>query len=894
MTPSLSIPPLADFERFRLDNGLEVLLHRDESVPLAAVNLWYHVGSKDEPPTCTGLAHLLEHLMFEGSAKRNGDFFAPIEEAGGAVNGSTSQDRTNYYELVPSNYLEAVLELEADRMAHLAPALTDEKLEVQRRVVMNERRQRVENQPYGRAAEALAECAFPAGHPYSWPVIGSMAHLERLSLADVKDFCARYYRPANAALVVAGSFDPALARRWIERQFGAIAPGRRAALPDAPPVGLEREVRQRLEDRVALVRLDLAWPGAPRHSADEPALDYLAEILGGRSKDSRLKRRLVHERRLATSVVAYHAGYRLAGLFGIRAYGLRNVAARQLEPLIDEELARLRHEPPSADEMLRARNEFFNHLVARMETVLGIADALNQLYFYSGDATAEAFRTELARYARVTADDVQRAAREYLGPARAVVEVHPAGDDNRSPGNRPAASVSKADERDGRHAPMRLAASGPEPRCRFPLVDRLTLANGMRLAVVRRTKMPLVQCLAVIDAGSVCDPTEKAGLARLTADMLDEGTTERDALAIARQLDQLGTRLSISVGHESMTIGLRTLRPSIDPSFAILGEIVRRPRFAESDCERTKRQLLAELAHLQQQPAYVADCTAQASVFGTAHPYGRPSNGDLETVTAIGPADLTDFHRRRFRPDRFTLVAAGDMTLDELARLAERHFGDWESLTTPADPIVPLASPQPAARLVRVERPGSAQAVIRIAVPAVPRKSPAYFPLLLLNTVLGGQFSSRLNRNLREQKGCTYGARSELALRRRAGTMVLAADVDGGSVGLAVRDCLDELARIKADRPVTDAELDAAKSYLCRRFPSRFETVGQIVVQMAQLAVYDLADDFYETYQASVANVELREVEAAVRLHLATASAQVVVLGDSQDLATVDDRAILV
>jgi predicted Zn-dependent peptidase len=413
----------------------------------------------------------------------------------------------------------------------------------------------------------------------------------------------------------------------------------------------------------------------------------------------------------------------------------------------------------------------------------------------------------------------------------------------------------------------------------------------MRLAVVRRTKMPLVQWMAVIDAGGVYDPSDKVGLARLTADMLDEGTTVRDALAIARRLDLLGTRLSITAGHESTTVGMRTLRPSVDASFALLTEIVRSPRFAATDFDRAKGQLLAELAHLRQQPAYVADCAAEAAVFGPDHPYGRPSNGDLETVGAIEAADLAVFHDRYYRPERIALLAVGDVTLDEAARLVESHFGDWRSsafVNEPA-PVPYVLSSAP--RLVRIERAGSAQTVIRIALSAVPRKSPAYFPLLVLNTVLGGQFSSRLNRQLREQKGCTYGARSELLLRRQAGTLILAADVDGGAAGPAVRECLAELAGITADRPVTEEELDAAKSYLCRRFPARFETVGQIVVQLAQLAVYELPDDFYQEYQSSVANVELRDIDAAVRRHLATDAVQVVVLGDPHDLGAVDDYA---
>ncbi|MGL5094409.1 MAG: M16 family metallopeptidase, partial [Planctomycetia bacterium] len=396
-------------ESFRLSNGLRVFLLEDHAVPVVAVNVWYHCGSKDDDPACTGLAHLFEHLMFEGSARYDAEYFKPLQEAGGSVNGSTSNDRTNYYEVVPSHFLELALWMEADRMGGLLPVLSQAKLDNQRAVVQNERRQRVDNQPYGRVSELMGTMLYPDGHPYSWPIIGRMEHLDAASLDDVRGFFQAFYHPDNASLAVVGAFDRVEAVQWIEQYFGAIAPGK--PRPPLDVAGHRRQAppapcRQDLEEAVALPRVDYAWRAAPRFHADEPALDFASMILGGRTKDSRFKRRLVYREKLASTVDCYHYGQQLSGVFGIRAYALPGVSLDAVEDSIRAEFRRFAAEPPTPDEMQRVRNSLHNQAYSRMETVLGRADALNHYLFSTGAATANSFLDELDAYERVTPADV--------------------------------------------------------------------------------------------------------------------------------------------------------------------------------------------------------------------------------------------------------------------------------------------------------------------------------------------------------------------------------------------------------------------------------------------------------------------------------------------------------
>lgn len=889
----------------RLANGLEVTLHADHSIPIVAVDLWYHVGSKDEDAAHTGLAHLFEHLMFEGSARHDDDYFRPLQEAGGTVNGSTSQDRTNYYEVVPSNFLELALWLEADRMGRLLPVLDQAKLDNQRSVVMNERRQRVDNQPYGRISERIAERLYPAHHPYSWPIIGWMEHLETMTLSDVRAFFQAHYRPDNATIVVAGAIDPAAALGLIERHFGEIpattapAPAGRTP-PTIPRCSLAGEERVEWEEAVGLPRLDLVWPAVARFAPAEPALDFAARILAGRSKDSRLKRRLVIAEPLVQSIGAYHHSQRWAGEFGIRAFGLDDRSLERAEKIVLEEIQALARHGPEPDEMARARHEFHNDFYSRMETVLGKADLINHYRFYQGTVHAESASVELALYDAVTTDQVARAALEYLGAGRVAVLVRPsrvklangAAASSTSPASSTESSPAKKQRR-GTTGPV--PGPGPTPAFRLPIIERAKVSSGLSLVVVRLPKVPRVDARYLTAAGSVYDPVDRIGLARLVADVLDEGTLARDGLELARALDRIGSTVGVGSGVESGQVSLRCLQAELAASFVLFAEVIQQPRFAEADFERERGRLRAEIAYRVRQPAYLADEAIDGLIYGPRHPYGRPADGTLDGIEAITSADLATFHRRHFSPAKATLIVVGDTHLDEVVELAERTLGaPWPVDGNAGGAERPLVAWPPeedgaGSWLARVDRAGAAQSVLRFGKRSIARAAPEYFPLLVLNAILGGQFTSRLNLNLREAKGYTYGARSSLSLRRAGGAFIAGADVDSAATRAAAVEFLAEITGPALDRPIRPGELATAKAYLTRRFPAQFETASAIGAHLAQLVIYDLADDYYDRYRDQVEAVSLDDLHAVARTHLGHAGIKVAAVGDPAATADLVD-----
>lgn len=880
-----------DLTSYRLDNGLRVLLHQDHSVPIVAVNVWYHVGSKDESASRTGLAHLFEHLMFEGSANYDAEYFKPLQEAGGTVNGSTSQDRTNYYEVVPSNFLELALWMEADRMGHLLGALTQRKLDNQRSVVENERLQRVENQPYGLVAEELAKALYPSDHPYSWPVIGFMEHLEATDLEDVRSFFRRYYHPGNASIALSGSFDEHQARAWLDKYFGPIARGSDAEKYQqlAPPLLASK--RLDLEDAVALPRLDMVWPTGPRFHPDEPALDFTAAILAGHSKDSRLKRRLIREEKLVTAIGGFHHTMKLAGQFVLRAYGLTDTDMQRVEEIIVEEIERLCVSAPTEQEVQQVRNHYLNEAYSQVETVLGKANTLNHYLFYQGDVSSASIGEELARYEAVTPDDIHRVANKYLRSHRVTAIVRPTGAKKAATQHVESREIESSSKHLATH--QQLPAGGPTPPFSLPLIERSKTSFGLEILLVQRHKLPRIEFQLLHAAGAAREADDELGLARLTAEVLDEATLHRDGLVLARQLDLLGARLEVSSGIETGNAAFRCLRANLEESFALFSEVVLHPRFDPVDFARERQRLAAELAHRAKQPSAIADDAADAAIFGDRHPYGRPSDGTVESIARYAADDLREFYRRHVNLANATIVVVGDICMSELMELLERWWADTDLRTAYQPQPVPPVMPRPG-QVTTIERAGSSQSVVRIGKLSVARSSPDYFPLLLLNTVLGGQFASRLNLNLREEKGYTYGVRSGFYLRKSAGAFVAGSDVQASATADAVREMLREILGPARNRPITADELSYAKAYLCRRFPARFETSGGIAAHLAQLAIYDLPDDFYDRYLTSVQEVTLEMVNDAASRHLDPSGMQVVVVGPPEHLANlqqvVDDE----
>ncbi|HEU4436664.1 MAG TPA: pitrilysin family protein, partial [candidate division Zixibacteria bacterium] len=706
-------------------------------------------GSKNEKPRRTGFAHLFEHMMFQGSEHQPGEFFAPLEKVGGSGNGSTNEDRTNYYENVPSNYLELALWLEADRMAYLLPAMDLKKLDNQRDVVKNERRQGYENEPYGKIEALMPELLYPSGHPYSWPVIGSHEDLTAASLEDVKDFFRTYYTPSNASLCITGDFEPAKAKALVQKYFGGIVPGTAVERLKDWPVSFDGEKRVTVPDRVSLPRLYYVWHTPPFYAPGDAELDLLANILTS-GKTSRLYKSLVYDRQIAQDVTAYQASRQIGSEFRIMVTAKAGVSQEEIERAVDEELAKIRSKGVSSQEFSQAQNNWEAFFVRQLENVGGRSDLLNQYNFFLGDP--DKLSWDMNRYLGTTAAAVKETAQKYLDPNRRLAAWVVPQPDYR-------AEKSTVDF-------SKMPSPAKEPTFTPPKVQKGKLSNGMEVWLAEEHKLPLVQMQVVVKSGWAGDPKGKPGAAALTAALLDEGTRSRSALEISSEAKILGAQLSTSSFFDGSTATLNVLKKNFDGGLDLLADVVQNPVFPAEELERQRQIYLGRIMQESKEPVASAIKAFQKALFGENHPYSQPytGSGTEASVKAIQRDDLVNYYETYYAANNATIVAAGDVTMDELLPKLEKAFGNWEQKEVPAVNIPPGPAIR-GSKVVLVDKPGAAQSVIALARPGVERSSPDYYALQVMNTILGGSFSSRLNQNLRETKGWTYGAGSGFAYR---------------------------------------------------------------------------------------------------------------------------------
>jgi zinc protease len=897
--------PAIRFEKYSLPNGLDVILHEDHSTPIVCVNVWYHVGSKNERRGRTGFAHLFEHMMFQGSEHHDAEFFGPLQEAGGRLNGSTSDDRTNYWELVPSNYLELALWLESDRMGFLLPAMTQEKLDNQRDVVKNERRQSYENRPYGLASETIAAAMYPHDHPYSWPTIGYMSDLTAASREDIAQFFRRFYHPANASLCIAGDFEPNEAKRLVEKYFGPIPAGPTVSkmTPSIPTLTAEKRIV--MQDRVGLPRLYLNWHTVQADAPDDAELDLLASILAG-GKASRLYRTLVLDKQLAQDVSAFQRSGEIAGSFSITATAKPGVKLADLEAAIAQELARIQAEPPTAGELENAVSRYEAQFVVALESVGGfggVADRLNRYNVMNADPGY--MTQDFERYLRAGPRDVQRVARTYLTDKRVALEVVPGPQRSTTPDpiaenvQRAASSGERQERKAADEAlPERstinaqhstafdrrvMPAHGSAPTFSPPALHRARLSNGLELVVAEHHELPIVTFHLLVRAGNAANPPDRLGLANLTAAMLDEGTPTRSANDIADQLAAIGSTLSIRADGDMTRLSMFTLKRQLDRSLEIFGDVLQRPTFPAAELERQRSLALAGLVRLRDQPTVLASLATDAVLYGEAHPYGRPEMGNDTTLRAITRDDIAAFYRSNFVPNQASLIVAGDVTMAEISARLESALSDWKSGSAAGVPFPKPPEPHPTT-ITLVDRPGAAQSVIAVGQIGVQRNSPDYFSLLVMNTIFGGQFSSRLNMNLRENKGYTYGARSSFDWRRQPGPFFASASVETAVTAPALAEFLKEFRDLAGARLVSDKELEFAKASITRGFPAGFESARDIAGRLQDIVEFDLPDNYFSTVIPSVSAVSADDVTRVASRFIDPDHLTVVVVGDRSQI----------
>ena len=858
-------------EKTTLSNGLDVIIHEDHALPLVAVNVWYHVGSKDEEPGRTGFAHLFEHVMFEGSKNHNELFFNPLQKAGGSVNGSTTSDRTNYYENLPSEHLELALWLESDRMGFLLEALDQERLDLQRDVVKNERRQSYENRPYGMAHLLMQPVLYPSPHPYSWPVIGSQEDLDAASLDDIKAFFRSYYSPSNASLAIAGDIDSDAVKELVERYFGSIAPGTVPNRVQQMGSAVSGEVELDLTDKVELPRLYLAYPGPPAFDGEEAALDVLSTILSD-GKSSRLYRSLVYEKQIARDVSVGNYAQEIAGEISIQATASPGHTLNEIQSVIEEELDRVRTEPPSDYEIQRAINRIESHHVRQIEQLGGFggrADQLNYFNTFTGDP--DAINTDIERYRAVTAEAVPVVARKWLGANRVRMTVAPEQSTN--------ASTSSLDR-------SIMPAGGSPSRFTPPTPRRERLASGVDLLYVEKRELPMVAMGLVLNSGADRDPESIPGLVQMTTSMLTEGTSTRTSSQISEEMEFLGSGLHTDTGREHIFVSAEALTDHWPAAMEVVADVVKNATFPAEELERVRKERLADLKRMSTDPAAISQRVTRALMYGHSSGYGHPLSGTPASVADISRDDLAMHYGFHFAPENATLVVVGDITGDELVTKANELLVGWSPVSgdAPASPAASAAKSE-ASKLYLVDRPGAPQSIIRAAHVTIPRGDPDFYAMYVINYVFGAQMTARLMMNLRQDKGYSYGYYSQIDWLKGPSSLIAGGSVQTAVTKDALAETLKEYADIRRGRPITEEEFNNAKDGILRGFPSQFETQGQILQQLGRVAIFGLPDDYYASFLGNIDAVTLDDVRAVASNRIEADRLVVLVVGDREAIS---------
>ncbi|HET7207464.1 MAG TPA: pitrilysin family protein [Terriglobales bacterium] len=885
-TPAHPLPQLK-YEKFKLKNGLDVILYEDHRLPLVAVNIWYHVGPANERAGRTGFAHLFEHMMFEGS-KHVGPkaHFRYLEAAGASdINGTTDFDRTNYFETLPSNQLELALWLESDRMGYLLGTLDREKLANQRDVVRNERRQSLENAPYGLVEEDLYHELFPKNHPYYAYVIGSHKDVENARLNDVREFFRQYYSPNNASLAVTGDINPAQVKELVEKYFGSIASGPPVPKINAVVPTIISEKRAVVTDTVELPRVYIGWITPPIYKSGDAEADLLAQILGG-GKSSRLYKSLVYQKQIAQDVTVSNTSLLLGSVFEIQATAKPGVKPEDLEKAIDQELAKIRAEGPTQEELDRARNVIETKRIEGLERLGGfggVADTLNQYNHYLGDPGF--LPKDLERYNRASIADLKRVASEKLKssesavvygvPGKKVIEDAPRTKAEQDAEAKETSTVPAGmPEQAWRDNPPKPA---PASSLSLPVASSFTLSNGLTVILSEQHKLPVLSAHLVVLTGSDANPVDRPGLASFTADMLQEGTNRRSALQIADDAAQIGGELRTNSRPDFSAVGIRTLKQNAGAALDLLSDVALDPKFDSTEIERIRRQRQTEILQIHDEPVQLAVGVLLKAIYGADSPYGYREIGTEAANKIISRDEMQKFWQGGYAPGNSALVLSGDVTPQEARSLAEKYFGKWQGSTSKHRP--PAVNVKTTRAIYVVDKPGSPQTFVLTGGLGVPRSSPDYVPIEVMNNALGGLFSSRINMNLREEHGYTYGGFSQFIFRRGPGIYIAGGGIRTDVTAPAIHELFNELERIHT-APLSPDELKFAKDSFALSLAGRFETTEQTANTFGDLFTYDLPLDYYKDLPEKVNAVTSADVQRVATSYVNPETAVVVAAGD--------------
>ncbi len=862
--------PVIAYEKFTLDNGLRVIVHEDRKAPIVAINVWYGVGSRDEPKGRSGFAHLFEHLMYNGTENYDDEFFGPLETVGATqVNGNTWFDRTVYYETVPTPALPLALWMESDRMGHLLNAVTQEKLDEQRGVVQNEKRQG-DNQPYGLMEYRVLEGLFPEGHPYRHSTIGSMEDLDAASLEDVHGWFKRYYGAANAVLVLAGDINAEEARPLVEKYF--------ADIPAGPPLQKwrswvpehQRNTAEVLYDQVPQARLSRNWATPGRTEKERAYLSLSASILGG-GKASRLYQKLVQDEQIATQASAYLSPHKLASFFSVEADlaagGSMDRLIAETDAVLEDFLAR----GPTQDELERAKARFNAGLIRGLETVGdddGKAGILGKGELYAGDPH---FYLTLFEWVNdATVEDVRLAAEKWLSSGHHQIEVLPYA--------QYATTETDADR-------SKLPYPSSSPDLQFPAVESFSLQNGVKVYLAKRSAVPVVETAIVFDAGYASDAPDSIGVSSFTLSMLDEGTRKRSSLEIASDAGRLGASISTSSNTDLSVVSVSALKSSLPDSYDLFADIVRNSNFPQDEIDKLKVKWLSQIEQEKAQPVQLALRLLPPLLYGDGHPYGVPftGSGNAHTIKTLTRDQLVAFKEKWLGAHNASIYIAGDVDADEVRPLLEKSFGAWRT-DTPKPQKNFQAPLEGRARVILIDKPNSPQSVILAGILAPSATDPQAVAIDAMNDIIGGQFSSRINMNLREDKSWAYGAYTFMSSAAGPRPFFAYAPVQSDKTAESIMELRREMKSFLSDQPARQDELTRVVDNSIRSLPGQYETSTAVLGSMITSRRFERPFNYPETLKGAFENLSLEEVRSVARRVIKPDDFIWVIVGDLKNI----------
>ena len=862
-----------DYKEYRLDNGLRLIIHEDHKAPIVAVNIWYHVGSKNEVKGKTGFAHLFEHLMFNGSENYNDEFFKPFERVGAtSMNGTTYFDRTNYFENVPNTALDMALWMESDRMGHMLGAITQERLDEQRGVVQNEKRQG-DNQPYGMVQYHLLEGIFPEDHPYSWSTIGSMEDLDSASLEDVHKWFKKYYGPNNAVIVIAGDVQSDQVFEKVKKYFGDIKPSAPVDKMKEWTVRLDTDKREIIRDDVPQIKIHKAWGGPSFRNLDSDILQ-LADLILTSGKTSRLYNRLVYKDQIATDVDSYQFSGDIGGFYYIEASVQPNGDHELVKKAINEELERFLKDGPSKSEMRRAKMKLRSSFLRGLEKVGGFggkSDILAQNAVYTGDPGY--YKKSLEMIENASREDIMSVANEWLSRGTYNLEVHPTEK-----------LVSNEEGVDRSSVPV----TETFPESKFIKFQKETLSNGLNLVVAKQENIPIVSFNLLLDAGYAADQYSAPGTSSMVMSMLDEGTEKLDALEISDRASEIGAIISSGAGIDTSSVSMNALRENLDDSLKLYSEIILEPSFPDRELERIRNQKLAQIQQEKNQPFGIALRVLPELLYGESHAYSLPltGSGTEESVMQIDRQSLINYHNEWFKPNNATMIIVGDVEMDQMKPMLEKHFKNWKSGIVPEKDIADVSVAK-SDSVYLIDRPGSQQSIVLAANIAPGKGDSDDLAIESMNDVIGGSFTSRINMNLREDKGWAYGARTTLLQTKGQRPFIAYAPVQTDKTAESIIEIKQELLEFLTTNPVTEDELQKVKDNNTLSLPGRWETVRAISSDLSQIITYGLPDDYWDTYTNKVRNLSSKKLQDAAEKAIKPDNLIWVIVGD---LSEIEDK----